>query len=133
MSEWIVSGLACLALAASFAGLFMLRRFALERTQLREQVERLQQQLALQQQSITGLTAGAIGMDRRLRRTEATERMISDRQEIIENQQAAEQPYSHAIRLVQQGASAERLMEELGLSESEATLLVRLHGLRETA
>jgi len=133
MFEGILFGLACIALLSALAALLLLHRSAQERTRLREQVERLQQQLALQQQSITGLTAGAIGMDRRLRRTEATERMISDRQEIIENQQAAEQPYSHAIRLVQQGATAARLMEELGLSESEASLLVRLHGLRDSA
>ena len=133
MFEGILFGLACIALLAALAALLLLHRSAQERARLREQVERLQQQLALQQQSITGLTAGAIGIDRRLRRTEATERMISDRQEIIENQQAAEQPYSHAIRLVQQGATAARLMEELGLSESEASLLVRLHGLRDSA
>jgi len=133
MFEGILFGLACIALLSALAALLLLHRSAQERTRLREQVERLQQQLALQQQSITGLTAGAIGIDRRLRRTEATERMISDRQEIIENQQAAEQPYSHAIRLVQQGATAARLMEELGLSESEASLLVRLHGLRDSA
>lgn len=133
MSDWIAFGLAIVALALAASALFTLRRISLSRSELLERVERLEQQLVLQQQSITGLTAGAIGMDRRLRRTEATERMISDRQEVIENQQAAEQPYSHAIRLVQQGATSQRLMEELGLSESEATLLVRLHGLRDSA
>ncbi len=133
MSEWIAFGLAAVALALGAGALFALRRITLSHAALLERVGRLEQQLLLQQQSITGLTAGAIGMDRRVRRTEATERMISDRQEVIENQQAAEQPYSHAIRLVQQGASSQRLMEELGLSESEATLLVRLHGLRDSA
>jgi len=133
MSEWIVFIVAFVALLLGAGALVVLRRHSLSRAELLERVGRLEQQLLLQQQSITGLTAGAIGMDRRVRRTEATERMISDRQEVIENQQAAEQPYSHAIRLVQQGATSARLMEELGLSESEATLLVRLHGLRDSA
>ena len=101
--------------------------------ELRTQMGELQSRLVLQQQSISGPTAGAVGMDRRLRRTEATEKLLNDRQETIENQQAAEQPYSQAIRLVQQGASVRRLVEELSLSESEADLIVRLHGLRDSA
>jgi len=101
--------------------------------QLQQQLQTLARQQQLQQQSISGLTAGAVGMDRRLRRTEATEKLLNDRQETIENQQSAEQPYSHAIRLVQQGASVQRLVEELSLSESEADLIVRLHGLRDSA
>ena len=35
---------------------------------------------------------------------------------------------SEARRLVQQGASAQRLVEELGLSESEASLIYMIHG-----
>ena len=95
-------------------------------------IEALRQQVDLQQQSISGLTAGALGVDRRLRRMEATEKLLHDRQETFENQQSPDQPYSHAIRLVQQGASAERLVDELGLSESEADLIVRLHGLSDS-
>ena len=134
MPEWMIAGaVAGIAMVVAAAALWSARRAELRQGQLLGQLQDLRQQLALQQQSISGLTAGAIGMDRRLRRSEATEKVISDRQEIIENQQAAEQPYSHAIRLVQQGATARRLMEELGLSESEASLLVRLHGLRDMA
>ncbi|RMG35987.1 MAG: DUF2802 domain-containing protein [Gammaproteobacteria bacterium] len=111
------------------------RHAALERAlaSVSQQLAELVQQQTLAQQSINGLTAGAVGVDRRLRRVEATEKLLSERQETIENQQAAEQPYSHAIRLVQQGATARRLVEELSLSESEADLLVRLHGLRDSA
>jgi hypothetical protein len=125
--------LAGIALTIALVALVLtvIQRRALHEQQRR--LDELQQRLVLQQQSISGLTAGALGMDKRLRRTEASERLIIDRQEVIESQQAAEQPYSHAIRLVQQGASARRLMEELSLSESEADLLVRLHGLRDTA
>lgn len=100
---------------------------------LQEQLAAIQRQHELQQQSISGLTAGAVGMDRRLRRSEAAEKLIQDRQETFENQQSAEQPYGHAIRLVQQGATSARLVEELSISESEADLIVRLHGLRDSA
>lgn len=97
------------------------------------QIAALEQQLTLHGQSIRALTSGAVGIDRRLRRTEAIDKLLSDRQETFENQQAAEQPYSQAIRLVQQGATRGRLVEELSLSESEADLIVRLHGLRDSA
>ena len=125
--------MAGLGLLLALAAILVARRAVRAQACLSGQLAELEQQLSLQQQSISGLTAGAVGMDRRLRRAEATEKMITDRQETIENQQAAEQPYSHAIRLVQQGATTRRLMEELGLSESEAGLLVRLHGLRDNA
>lgn len=132
--------IAAAGLAVSLMALLMVliqrrRHAALERAlaSVSQQLAELVQQQTLAQQSINGLTAGAVGVDRRLRRVEATEKLLSERQETIENQQAAEQPYSHAIRLVQQGATARRLVEELSLSESEADLLVRLHGLRDSA
>lgn len=93
----------------------------------------LQQQLALVRQSISGLTAGAVGMDRRMQNLEAREKALSERQETYEIQQGDEQPYGHAIRLVQQGAGVNRLIQELDLSESEADLIVRLHGQRHSA
>ena len=98
-----------------------------------ERVKRLHQELELVRQSISGLTAGAVGMDRRMRGLEAREKELSERQETYEIQQSDEQPYGHAIRLVQQGASVRRLVDELDLSESEADLIVRLHGQRDSA
>jgi len=117
---------ACVALFVAFD----MRKKWLSST---EQLLAVQQQLNFQQQSIRGLTSGANGMDRRLLRAEASERLLNERQETFENQQAPEQPYSHAIRLVHQGAGISRLVEELELSESEAELIVRLHSLRDSA
>ena len=99
----------------------------------RDQNSELQQQIDLVRQSISGLTAGAVGVDRRMRQLAAREKVLSQRQETYEIQQGDEQPYGHAIRLVQQGAGAHRLVQELELSESEAELIVRLHGQRDTA
>lgn len=93
----------------------------------------LQKELELVRQSISGLTAGAVGMDRRMQRLETREKVLSERQETYEIQQSDEQPYGHAIRLVQQGAAVSRLVDELELSESEAELIVRLHGQRNSA
>jgi hypothetical protein len=124
--------LALLGLAALLAGLSAWRnRRALDAA--RAETSALQRELQLLQQSVSGLTAGALGLDRRLDRLAARERVLAERQETYEIQQADEQPYSHAIRLVQQGASVNRLVQELELSESEASLIVRLHGQRDSA
>ena len=98
-----------------------------------ERLDDLEQQLELVRQSISGLTAGAVGMDRRVHRLEQREKFLSERQESFEIQQVDEQPYGQAIRLVQQGAGVGRLVSELDLSESEADLIVRLHGQRDSA
>ena len=133
IAAMVLAGIAVAALLLAGVAVAVARRALRAGAELSRRLAELEQQHLFQQQSISGLTAGAVGMDRRLRRAEAAEKIISDRQESIENQQAAEQPYGHAIRLVQQGAGARRLMEELGLSESEAGLLVRMHGLRDSA
>jgi len=118
-----------LVLVAWFGILRLNRRLGEER----ERSAELARELVLVRQSITGLTAGAVGVDRRMRGLEARERVLSERQETYEIQQSDEQPYGHAIRLVQQGAGINRLVEELELSESEADLIVRLHGQRDSA
>ena len=118
-----------MALLSGFAAAGLNRRLGAAQARIDE----LQQQLELVRQSISGLTAGAVGMDRRVDRLEKREKALSERQESFEIQQADEQPYGHAIRLVQQGAGARRLVSELELSESEADLIVRMHGHRDSA
>lgn len=93
----------------------------------------LAQRLDILQQSLHALTAGAVGVDKRMYRLETEERRLAERQESLESQQVDDQPYARAIRLVQQGAGVHRLMEELELSESEAELIFRLHGLQNDA
>ena len=130
----LLSGLAVLLALAALFGMFGLsRRFRAEQSRLQELEQDLRRQLELVRQSISGLTAGAVGMDRRMHRLETREKVLTERQETYEIQQVDDPPYGHAIRLVQQGAGVGRLVEELGLSESEAELIERLHGQRDTA
>ena len=122
-----------LVLVAVVATIGLHRRLAMQSRETDAHLRRLERQLELLRQSISGLTAGAVGMDRRLFALEARERLLTERQETYENQQNDDRPYGHAIRLVQQGAGIGRLVDELDLSESEADLIVRLHGHRDTA
>ncbi len=125
-----IAGVALLAALIGWIGVAWLNRcLSVERAR----ADDLQRQLELVRQSISGLTAGAVGMDRRVQRVETREKVLSERQETYENQQSDDQPYGHAIRLVQHGASVNRLVDELDLSASEAELIVRLHGPRNTA
>jgi uncharacterized coiled-coil protein SlyX len=109
------------------------RRLGVQQREAEQRCQALEQRLEWLQQSISGLTSGAVGMDRRVQRIEARGKVLAERQETYENQQIDEQPYGQAIRLVHQGASVHRLVDELALSESEADLIVRLHGHRDTA
>jgi len=107
---------------------YLLLQFRRMESKFNQRLDSIKHGTRLQQQSISGLTAGTIGMDKRIRRLEASEKILSERQETIENQQLDEMPYGHAIKLVQQGSGTERLVDELSLSQSEAELIVRLHG-----
>lgn len=120
-----VLGAAVIALAVAVVVQFRRHRA------LVQQLAGLEQRLDIFQQSLHGLTAGAAGVDKRMFRLEEQERLLTERQDSLENQRAADQPYAHAISLVQQGAGVHRLMEELELSESEAELIFRLHGTQQ--
>lgn len=125
--------LAAVALLLCLSAWIVLVGLSRRLNEARRHSAKLQQELQLVRQSISGLTAGTVGMDRRMRSLEDREKVLSERQETYENQQSDEQPYGHAIRLVQQGAGVGRLVDELELSESEADLIVRLHGRRDSA
>ena len=122
-----------LGLIALFAVISLNRRLRAEKSRSEALEQNLERQLELVHQSISGLTAGAVGMDKRMQRLEAREKVLAERQETYEIQQVDDPPYGHAIRLVQQGAGIGRLVDELGLSESEAQLIARLHGQRDSA
>ena len=75
---------------------------------------------ALQDALAKSIAAGA--------RAQAQQSELFARIEVLEAQASSEQPYGNAIRLVRQGAREARLVDELGLSPIEASLIVRLHG-----
>ncbi len=78
--------------------------------------------------SLNALCASAVGVDRRVVQLERGGREMRHRQENIETHQPGDHLYGEAIQMVHQGAKRSRLVEELGLSRSEADLLITLHG-----
>ena len=81
----------------------------------------LQAQLAVLQGALADATAADA-------RTQTRQSDLRARVEVLETQATGDQPYGDAIRLVRQGAREARLVDELGLSPIEASLIVRLHG-----
>ena len=114
----LLAGTALLLAVVAWVGTASVnRRLRIEQARAHEREQQLERQLELVRQSISGLTAGTVGMDRRMHVLETRERALSERQETYEIQQADDQPYGQAIRLVQQGAGVNRLVDELELSE----------------
>ena len=72
-----------------------------------------------------------ITVDKRVNRLEQMGRDREERQENIEqHSQYGDPPYSDAIRMVQEGAGADELIAELGISRDAADLILMMHGNR---
>ncbi|QYZ65055.1 MAG: hypothetical protein OI74_05220 [Gammaproteobacteria bacterium (ex Lamellibrachia satsuma)] len=101
------------------------------------QINRTQERLAeamreveILKQTVGALCSSSVGVDKRVNRIERHGRDLEERQESMEYQRTGEPPYAEAIRLVQEGAKADRLMDELNISRGEADLIVMLHGMK---
>ncbi|WJW74550.1 DUF2802 domain-containing protein [Thiohalobacter sp. IOR34] len=97
------------------------RRLAVDCQRLEGELERVGQDLA-------GLCKSSVGAGDHLMQLEYRVRRLTERQDQAELRGAGDRPYSHAIQRVQQGASAETLIEECGLTRGEAELILMLHG-----
>lgn len=80
------------------------------------------------QNAFDAMIGAASGSDKRVSLLEKRLQEIGHKQDIMEENQNVARPYDEAIRMVRQGATAERLVHELGLTRSEADLLIMLHG-----
>lgn len=118
---WIL--FAVLALLSGI-GLVLARRGA--RRQARE-LQLVSERLESLGRDMSALCAGSMGVDRRIATLERQLRALEQWRETMEARQQEDRPYGEAIQLVHKGASARELVQELGLSHSEAELVARLH------
>jgi len=126
----IVWAVASIIVLSMLVGLMLLsirlRRIQLELTELQRRHESLNADL-------NALCAGTVGVDRRILELERQSRELSQRQESLESRKQEQQPYGEAIQMIYQGASAESLVQKLGLNRGEAELMVMLHGVRKAS
>ncbi len=113
--------------AAALLGLIYMRGLVIRQ---QEEVQSLKQELRALSGNLSALCTSSAGMDRRLGTLESGERDRKEREERTAQRQKSQTPYGEAIYLVHQGASAQRLVDELGLSYSEAELVCRVHGVK---
>lgn len=97
------------------------------------QLEQAQSQIQAISANLTALCSGAVGVDKRVARLERTGRAFRQWQENMQNQGEEENAFGRAIQLVRRGATAGKLVEDLGLSRNEADLIVMLHGMKEAS
>ena len=80
---------------------------------------------------IAGLCSAAVSVDSRLSDNNAQLNGIVEKvADFEQHEQQSKQPYHSAIQKVRNGADAEELIQQCGLSREEAVLLIRLHGNR---
>ena len=94
---------------------------------LRRQNQQQQQTLSAVKNDLRALTTAAVSVGERLLEVERRQRRLAERQEQVDIYDSANQPYEHAIRMVEKGASVEQLVEVCGLSTNEAELLHVMH------
>ncbi len=94
---------------------------------LRRQNKQQQQTLAAVKNDLRALTTAAVSVGERLLEVERRQRRLAERQEQVDIYDSANQPYEHAIRMVEKGASVEQLVDVCGLSTNEAELLHMMH------
>ncbi|MBL3617868.1 MAG: DUF2802 domain-containing protein [gamma proteobacterium endosymbiont of Lamellibrachia anaximandri] len=97
-----------------------------------ERLAEAMREVEILKQTVGALCSSSVGVDKRVNRIERHGRDLEERQESMEYQRGGEPPYAEAIRLVQEGAKADRLMDELNISRGEADLIVMLHGMKRS-
>ncbi len=129
MNMFDPSAVAWLALAAAFL-LSALTALGYRRVAARQarELATVSGRLEALTTDMAALCSGSMGVDQRLSALERQLRAVEQWREQMEARQEQERPYGEAIQLVHKGASAPDLVRELGLSHSEAELVVMLHG-----
>ena len=131
--EWqIALGIAAIglvvAVAAFIAGRLTLRDVARHKAALEAQVADHEQRLANLEREFNELRRGSQGMVRHIRDLRQQLQSLGERQEQIAYQDPEARLYNRAVKLLEQGAGLEEIMESCELPRAEAELLIRIHG-----
>jgi len=126
-TTWLIAG--CVALAFVSILLWVLISFVRKQS---IQLTQAQAQINTLSSNLSALCASVAGGNKRLNQLEQNSRALQVRQDHMETQEQNDGSYGEAIQMVRHGATAERLVEELGLGSNEANLIVMLHGMKET-
>ncbi len=100
-----------------------------EHRRLKKRLNILSRYIEQNNKDIAGLCSAAVSVDARLSDSHDQLKQIAEKVTDFEQyEQQSSQPYHNEIQRVREGANAEELMQQCGLSRDEAVLLIRLHG-----
>ncbi len=114
--------------AVTVIGLGGLLISAMSWSRLRKRNERMARRIVQLEQQVRAISAGSIGVGKRLAGVSRELQAAMDRQAELEHRDPGQLPYRQAAKLVGLGAGVEELMESCGLSRGEAELLNLLQG-----
>ena len=98
---------------------------------LRQNYINLSEHVERNNRDIAGLCSAAVSVDGRLSDNNSQLNGIIEKvADFEQHEQSSIQPYHNAIQRARNGADAEELIQQCGLSREEAVLLIRLHGNR---
>jgi cell division protein FtsL len=103
-------------------------KFKREQEELAEIVNSLNNDLNDLQSVINVVNERCMATDLRINGLDNQARLLAKKVDEFQPSEASNHAYSQAIQKVRSGASVAELMQSSGLSQDEATLLVRLHG-----
>ncbi len=94
-----------------------------------QKIEKLWKKIEVMQHDVSALCASGLGVDERVGGTEKRVRSLLERLEELEESDSSEhlQEFQNAIKLAQEGATSDEIVEKCNLTLDEATLLLRLH------
>lgn len=126
---WLTLGLAALALVmALLAWIAGGRRWRQELQGRDELIADKEARLARLEQEFAELRRGSQGMVKLIRELRDEVRNLGQKQEQMEVNDPEARLYNRAVKLLQQGAGLEEIMEACELPRAEAELLMRIHG-----
>lgn len=99
--------------------------------ELREALAERDHDIAAVQGDLAALTKASLGAGDHLMQVEHRVRRLSERQNQTEMRAVGDRPYQQAIQLVQNGADADELVRQCGMTRGEADLIVMLHGVAQ--
>ena len=141
MDVIIAASLMILAFAVIWLSLLFWRRLQQQQQSLTELEKQLSQANSQNQQQLdhyestlervvqqlNEIHSGALGMGTTVKKLVQQMAVTEERQSQLEAEEPETKMYQQAVRLAQQGASVEVIIQDCGLPQGEAELLISLH------
>jgi sensor histidine kinase YesM len=80
--------------------------------------------ISAMQADLNAMCSGAVGIGEHLAKLDDRMRVVSQRQDELETQEAPERSYKYAIKMLRNGANLDQIIADCGIPRGEAELLM---------